>query len=224
MKQAHTSPIIFEKFSYIFRMHAHLLIAWAHKDIELLLNTDDEEEITGLLYRSIDNELCSGRLRWFSNYSVKNEAPISNGKLQGKNRKVIDLIIELVAQKGHPKYVFEAKPLNYPKRYQRTPNYIGRDGIERFLKGEYADYTANYPELGMLGYVLSDSPELWRERLKKAIQKKKAVLQLKVPPQNVHLIDALPLEWTSTHERDADRPITIYHILLDCLPGWAPLD
>jgi hypothetical protein len=76
----------------------------------------------------------------------------------------------------------------------------------------------------MLGYVLSDSPELWRERLKKAIQKKKVGLQLKVPPQNVHIIDAFPLEWTSTHDRDVERPITIYHILLDCLAGWVPLD
>jgi hypothetical protein len=35
----------------------------------------------------------------------------------------------------------------------------------------------------------------------------------------VNIIDAFGLEWTSTHERDVDRPITIYHILLVCFPA-----
>ena len=214
-----SSEIVFEAFSEVFRLQVHLLLAWGYEYARAQIESDDENDITDLLYQSIRHILRSGRATWCDNYSVHNEAPISGGKHTGKARRSIDLLIEYVTLPGRPEYVFEAKPLNYPKRYQRVGNYVGRDGVKRFLSGEYADYTANYPEVGMLGYVLSDTLEHWRKDLKKVIDNKSTQLRLKGPQQDVHLIDAFPLEWVSQHERDSnDHPITIYHILLDCLP------
>ena len=79
----------------------------------------------------------------------------------------------------------------------------------------------------MLGYVLSDTPEVWRESQKKVIDKKKVQLRLHSPQQDVIVLDALPVEWITIHERDSsEHPITVYHILLDCYsagPQTAPL-
>ncbi len=101
----------------LFRLHSHLLLAWGYKDIKPRLRTKDEEEITDLLFQAVNNILCSGRSKWCSHYSIKNESPISGGKRKGKSRREIDLIIEYVYSIGHPEYVFEAKPLNSIKKY-----------------------------------------------------------------------------------------------------------
>lgn len=217
MKQIHVSNNVFQTFSESFRLHVHKLIAWGYATARLPAGTENEEEITDILYQEIQNLLRSGRERWFSNYAVKNEDPISGVRRKGKSRREIDLIIEFVTSRGRPQYIFEAKALNYRKTYQRTANYMNRNGIGRFIEeGEYASYTAHYPEVGMLGYVLSDTPEVWRDRLKEAISKAKG-LRLRAQPRDVYLLDAFHTEWLSEHDRtSANHPIAIYHILLDC--------
>lgn len=200
-------------------MHAHLLIAWGHEAIRLELRAakeDDEESITGLLYGAIRQVLRSSRAPWFSSYSIHNESPIP-GKLKGKERRKTDLFVEFVGRRERPEYIFEAKPQNYSKTHQRTGYYIGSEGMERFLEGEYADYTAEYPEVGMIGYILSDSVETWRGRLKEAIHQRKDRLRLISPPKDVIVIDEFQFEWRSQHRRSsANSPLSIYHLLLDC--------
>jgi hypothetical protein len=110
------------------------------------------------------------------------------------------------------------KRLNYSKAYQREGNYIGKKGMCRFiLKGEYAEYTKNYPEIGMIGYVLSDIEKQWYLRLREAIEREHKMLKLKSSQNDVSIVDAFTLEWVSEHEREnIERSINIYHILLDC--------
>ncbi len=222
MKQTQVSSIVFETFSSAFRTHTHLLLAWGYENAKphiKHMKTDDEETITGLIYQEIKDILCSEckGWRWCINYSIKNEDPITGGKQTGKKRRKTDLIVEYVTKTGRPEYIFEAKPLNYSKSYQREGNYIGNKGMERFIKkGEYAEYTKNYPEVGMLGYVLSDTNEQWDTKLKKAIQNKRSALHLKTQ-YDVTVIEAFPVEWVSKHEREnVERFLNIYHILLDC--------
>lgn len=217
MKTTEVSPIIFEIFSDFFRQHVHLLVAWGYDTVKPQMKTEDEEEITDLLYQGIQQVLCLEKERWCSNYAVKNEDPISRGIRKGKKRREIDLVIEFVTTKGRPQYIFEAKPLNYDKPYQRSSNYINDQAIGRFLQGEYADYTAHYPEVSMLGYVLSNSIEYWCDVLKGEIDKKKVELRVRNSQQDVLIIDEFPVEWISEHDRDSsDKPLMIYHILLDC--------
>jgi hypothetical protein len=85
------------------------------------------------------------------------------------------------------------------------------------MNGEYAEYTARFPEVGMLGYVLSDSVADWREWLKTAIDERKDDLHLRSPQEDVTVCDSILLEWISKHDRtSSDLPVEIYHILLDC--------
>lgn len=214
-----TEPGIILSDHYIesFRNHVHLLLAWGHQKAINNIQNSDEEVITGFLSQAIQAILNSGTYRWFQHYAVHNEKPISGGNRAGKARKKLDLTIEYVSQKGRPEYVFEAKPLNSTKSHQRTQNYLDKEGLQRFLCGEYAEYTARYSEVSMLGYVLTDTPAQWNEQLKKAIDEKAEILRLNPPQHDVVIIDEFPLEWISAHKRDsAESDITIYHILLDC--------
>ena len=153
-----------------------------------------------------------------ANYAVKNEDPISGGKRTGKKRNEIDLIIEFTGR-GRPQYVFEAKVLNWKKRYQRTDNYINPSGLGRFLEGEYADYTARFPEVGMIGYVLSDDLELWKDKLIQAINLKSSALKMAREQEPCEICEEFKLEWRSEHSRTSvDSTLTVYHILLDCQP------
>lgn len=219
MKQSQPSPLISNAYWPIFRQHAHLLIAWGHEAIrpEIVQSQEnDEEAITGLLYEAVRKILRANQTSWCARYSIHNEAPITRGKRKGKDRRKTDLFIEFVTATGRPEYVFEAKPQNYAKTHQRTGYYVGTEGMERFLAGEYADYTAVYPEVGMLAYVLSDSVEVWQKRLKKAIIRRSTQLRLVSDPEDINVIDEFPLEWYTKHQRSSSHTVlAIYHLLLD---------
>ena len=219
MKNAEPGWFVVERFTAAFRRQVHLLLAWGIDAAQTKVKPDsEEEEITGFIAAAIQHCLIRQPVSWTKFYAVRNEHPIPSDEHPGKKRNDIDLIIEFVAGVGRPEFVFEAKQLNYAKGHQRERNYIDAKGMERFLSGDYADYTARYPEVGMLGYVLSDSAATWSERLKAAIVAKTAELALRRPQESIRIVDAFPLEWTSEHDRSsANRPITIYHILIPCI-------
>jgi hypothetical protein len=218
MKSLQPSRAIVDVFSDSFRQHVRLLIAWGLElAIDHIRQTDEEEHITGFLFDAIDEVLYSNRAAWCKHYDVHNERPISSGGQPGKSRREIDLLIKFVTSPYRPEYVFEAKPLNYLKPYQRESNYINKGALQRFIRGEYDVFTSRYPEAGMLGYVLSDTPEQWSERLMLVIDNNQALLRL-IPPQvSIVTVSSFPYEWVSEHKRESsERPIKIYHLLLNC--------
>jgi len=164
---------------------------------------------------ALKDRLLRQEPRWSHFYNVHNEHPIPSDEHPGKQRECIDLAIVFVAGRGRPEFVLEAKQLNHAKSYQRAGNYTGAEAMKRFLSGDYAAYTARFPEVGMLGYVLSDSVGAWRDRLKTAIKDKGPELALRRPQQDIRVVADFPLEWTSEHDRQStSRPVTIYHILV----------
>lgn len=218
-KSAEPPESISQPFTSQFREDVRWLIALGLDGARTNISTDHEEEITGHLYHSIDRLLSLSSEPWLINYSVKNEVPISGGSHAGKNRRRIDLLIELTGIVPRPVYAFEAKPLDWNKAHKRISHYTSdTDGMGRFVnEGDYARYTASYPEVGMLGYVLSDTPEKWQERLMKAIEDRRETLRLIASQREVTVSDAFPLEWISEHDRDTSvHSIAIYHLLLDC--------
>lgn len=218
MKEEDPPKQIFDVFSDLFRQQTHQLIVQGMVGARLKLKPDSkEEDITGFIAAAIQHHLRRRTFRWTKNYAVHNEKPIPGAENSGKERECLDLVIEFVAQAGRPEYVFEAKPLNYAKTYQRTGNYTDKDeAMGRFLKGEYAEYTAWFPEVAMLGYMHTDTVETWKARLKAAIAKKGVELALRATQRDVTVIAEFPVEWVSEHDRASapDRPVTIYHILL----------
>ena len=218
MKSLQPSRVVVKTFSASFRQHVRLLVAWSLElAIDYIRQTDDEEKITGLLSAAVEEVLLSHREKWCKHYDIHNEHPMYDEEQSGKSRKKLDLTVKFVADFYRPEYVFEAKPLNSSKSHQRENNYINERALQRFIRGKYAAYTARYPEVGMLGFVLSDTSEQWSNRLKLAIDNNQTLLCL-IPPQvNVIITPEFPYEWMSEHKRESsERPIKVYHLLLNC--------
>ena len=129
----------------------------------------------------------------------------------GKDRPMPDIVVESNTPRTiHPEYVFEAKRLatsGYP-----IGKYLGKDGLQLFIDGIYA---CDCPEVGMIGYVQKGTFEHWEKEL---CQKLSITTELltKNKPQKIIIIDDLEYEWVSEHDRKINKPVTVYHIFLDC--------
>ncbi|MCK4763314.1 MAG: hypothetical protein KAW12_14040 [Candidatus Aminicenantes bacterium] len=129
---------------------------------------------------------------------------------EGNKRKKPDLVIE-GKMPGRPEYEFEAKRLK--KKDFGIGEYLGSKGLGCFVTGKYA---ARYNEAAMLGYIQSDSPEDWQVEIREKINRKKTILDVMSPPQDVEIISDFPNEWKTMHRREViERSISIFHILLD---------
>jgi hypothetical protein len=219
VRSADPTPFLVDVFTATFRRHVHLLLALGLDAARAKILPDSEEEhITGYIAEGIRYCMRYQKPSWTKFYDVHNEDPIPSDIHPGKGRRPLDLAIVLVPGLGRPEFVFEAKQLNWAKEKQRYANYTNKDGMGRFLgTGDYADYTARFPEVGMLGFVLSDTVVKWTAGLKSAIDAKGPDLLLH-GQEDVSIIPDFPLEWTSEHGREgASRPVKIYHILAPCM-------
>lgn len=221
MKSKQPSQTLYGPFPEFFRKRVHHLLSWGYEDARLKLQSSDEYEpaITGFITKAIKERLRSPDCpKWAIFYSVYDDPPVEKEGSSGRSRPRVDLIIEC-ALMGRPEFMFEAKRLRKKSVGSRSlgvSSYIGSDGMGCFINGLYA---SRYDEAAMLGYVQSDSLVYWQEKIKKKIDDSADALNLTPPQQDVVIIDAFELEWTSTHERaNMERPITIYHILLVCFP------
>lgn len=213
MKSLEPAPAISQIISPLFRIHAHHLIFGGYLDARHQIKpSDDEPAITGFITSAIKNRLrAPNPPKWYKYYFVSDDPPVEGEGRSGRSRLRLDIIIEANWQ-GRPEYCFEAKRLH--KKGHPISKYVGADGMGCFISGRYA---SRYREAGMIGYVQSDSLEHWRERVLSEIDKQATALLLKSPPQNAKVIDELPVEWISKHDRNGvSSPIDIYHILLDC--------
>ncbi|NIV00956.1 MAG: hypothetical protein GWN55_06460 [Phycisphaerae bacterium] len=213
MKSLKPSQSIIKVFSPLFRIHAHHLIYLGYLDARPKMKSgDDETSITGYITEAIQNRLeAPDPPRWYKQYFVRDDPPIYTEGRTGRARLRLDINIE-ANWEGRPNYCFEAKRLR--KKGFPVSKYVGSEGMECFVNGLYA---SRYPEAAMLGYIQSDSVEYWREEVMFEIDQKAEILHLKSPQQDVKIIEAFPIEWSSKHDRmNVGHPITIYHILLDC--------
>jgi len=214
MKTIKPSATYFGVYSPLFRVQVHQLIAWGYEDARHGIRSNNEHEpaITGFIAEAIQERFWALNCpKWCTHYSVHDNPPVRREGRSGSSRLKPDIIIEANFL-GRPEYVFEAKRLR--KIGYGVGKYVDSDGMGRFISGLYA---SRYDEAAMLGYVQSDSLVHWQGKVRKAIDDNVNQLRLRPPQRNERVIDAFPLEWVSEHERDSiGRPITIYHILLDC--------
>ncbi len=207
----------FDPYWAAFRRDVHELLAWGYGDARgRITPNSEEEEITGFIAEAIQGRLnAPSAPEWCDRYNVKDNPPVSDDGRTGKRRKRPDLVLEFSYSRPRRQYVFEAKRLrmpNYP-----VSGYIGEEGLQCFLHEEYASH---FFEVGMLGYVQSNSVEFWTDRLRNALSRnarRRSTVRLRDSMPYAKVIDSFPLEWSSLHERNSGRPITIYHLFLDCL-------
>jgi hypothetical protein len=88
-----------------------------------------------------------------------------------------------------------------------------------FISGRYA---CSYHEVAMIGYVQTETLELWQTELQGRVKSKAKDLNLESTDNPLKFDSAFPLEWVSIHRRDQRGSIQIFHLLLDCRKQMAP--
>ncbi|WP_204103680.1 MULTISPECIES: hypothetical protein [Spirulina sp. CCY15215] len=148
----------------------------------------------------------------FDRYFVDEERPILGEGRKGKHRRRLDIVVECSIFQPRLEYIFEAKRLR--KNSCPIGEYTGEDGLQRFINGIYA---SECPEAAMIAYIQSDDCDRWEKQLKGKFDKdSENILKIKQKLQRVIVIEDIPYEWLSEHERATGKPILIHHIFLDC--------
>jgi hypothetical protein len=141
---------------------------------------------------------------------MKEDNPTKGENRTGKSRRRLDIVIQCSNSTPRQNYIFEAKRLatsGYP-----ISKYLGEEGLQLFVEGIYA---CDCPEVGMIGYVQKGTFEHWEKELFEKLPIKTELLTKK-KPKKIRIIDDLEYEWISEHDRKINKPVTVYHIFLDC--------
>lgn len=208
---------IWHKYDLAFREDAHQLLAWGYLAARHLITPDREEtEITGFIAEAIDALLDSAEIdEQYDRYEIKEDNPVAGEGRTGKRRMRMDIVIKdrmRPRQKPRPRYIFEAKRLCRPN--QTLGDYLGDEGILRFLRGRYA---ADCPEVAMVGYVQTDTIDYWTTALEKRFDRDSAN-QFRITERlsSVNITPDLADVFVSVHNREPEMAITIFHLFLDC--------
>ena len=197
-----------------FVKKCHTLIALGHARLSApSLSAAQETEITGELVREIkavlQHDAAPG---WMAHFYVADDPPQNAPNRLGKARRRVDIEFERGGQRGfRPRLHFEAKRLY---RSGSVSDYLGAEGLGLFVAGEYA---STQDVGGMIGYVQSDQPAIWVEKIRNGLAADAARFGFRVPPGLVAVSLSASLELTqlSHHDRIAvGRPVAIYHTFL----------
>ena len=165
-----------------------------------------EEAITGELVRIIEEMLNDTESPdWYDHYSIHEDPRIHSPDKFGKHRRRLDIRIEHNRLRPRTHYEFEAKRLCKGK--SEVANYIGKEGLGLFLSGEYG---RQWPEAGMLGYIQSDEPNHWAEKLSRKLSD-----GLDEPWESLSIVEGLPTFKTCHNRSEGLPPIRIFHALLN---------
>jgi hypothetical protein len=205
------------------REDAHQLLAWAYSDARSSLGAvDDECEITGILSQHIDQRLESLHTpHRFRVYVVYNEKPTSPGGQLGKRRPRLDIqIMRTGCAPPRPHFTFEAKRLRDDSKASPSDTirqYLGKDGLSRFLTGLYVPESV---EAAMLGCMQARDAEFWFTQIENAFQADiangSADYRCTTSLTSAAISKDLPHECVSEHVRASGTVFRMFHILIDC--------
>ena len=96
---------------------------------------------------------------WMDHLELRDDPPQNVEGVYGRKRPRIDIEFVQVIRGKRPQYHIEAKRLY---RSDSVSEYLGKDGIQMFINGQYA---TEWPSAGMIGYVQADKCAAWFARL-----------------------------------------------------------
>lgn len=124
----------------------------------------EETDITGKLCVAMNAVLDgSDAPPWATIVTVVDEQPESVRDKTGKCRPRTDVCVRCTNPRPEHRFRFEAKRLN---RSAALSIYLGDDGLLALVHSYYGDL----PYAGMIGYVQTDTPNKWSERIKEAMR------------------------------------------------------
>jgi hypothetical protein len=174
-----------------------------------------EEEISGDLADAMELVMDDASSpQWVDSFHIHNERPVADPRRKGKRRRRVDIRIDSAIRRPRTRFAFEAKRLGDG---HGVPEYLGKKGLGRFLRGEYA---RSDDMAGMLGYVQSGAAGEWAASIGRVFSESPedyCVVQDSKWRQ-AFLVDGMDHTYCSDHRRQTvGTPIAIYHTLLDFL-------
>lgn len=171
----------------------------------------DEPEITGELTVAIKAVLSGSATAWMKFFFAQDEVPVNCVGRKGKHRKKVDIYIECSSHSPRLHYRFESKCLGPGHTIGK---YLGREGLGRFLRGDYA---SDEDQAGMLGYVQSGDLDAWGHKIADELGKTPAgyFVDPTQPFAKRRTAAASTRKYRSRHNRPTvGRTILIDHLLL----------
>lgn len=190
------------------------------RSVQCLVSTEfhdaEEPAISGEIARVIGEILDDPESPdWMSRFSVHDDPPVHSADRRGKRRRRLDLRIDDSSVSPRQRYAFEAKRLG-PRH--SVASYLGAEGLMLFVDGHYS---SDAGEAGMLGYVQSDTPATWADKIAKQITQRSSELQCDGAWRSEQVVPDFDSYRTDHHRPALDKPITLFHLLLDFKGGKA---
>ncbi len=207
------APYKADAYHNAFVTHVHILLWMGYSRLKRsTLPNSDEPEISGLICKNIDAIIDDVESPdWVYDYEIYDDPPVHDPQRQGKHRRRVDL--KLQSHRSHPRlrFCFEAKSL---RTSNSVSEYLGEDGLGRFLDGSYSSDQAIG---GMLAYVQTDDCDGWCSKIAAKLGTKAHQIGRGGMWTLVKISNDLPHTYRTIHKR-AKRltNITIIHTLLDC--------
>ncbi len=197
----------------VFCRHVHLLLAEGYSRlIPNQLRKAAEEDITGELVRTINEYFDDpSSPDWVSRYMTSEEERVNDGKRLGKARRRLDITFVCAAQRPRPRFRFECKRLG---KSGDVAKYLSGDGMGAFLDGTYA---ADDHQVGMIGYVQSNTTESWAVRIQRRLSNGSFNRTLigATTWRNFQFESRIGMTRVSRHRRKSRLPIVdVYHTFL----------
>jgi hypothetical protein len=199
------------RWAFVRRCHDLLAMGYARLDPSSL-RAAEETEITGDLVdaiRAVTEDPDSPR--WVARYECADDPPVTTPERRGKRRRRVDLAFVRTQHGPRRRFQVEAKRLYCSAS---LGEYLGSDGLQRFLNGDYA---AEHPDAGMLGYVQTDTPAAWATKLEKHLGQAGGEYAVRVDGGfcQVTVSRRLSHTYRSQHDRSSvGSAVDIYHTLL----------
>jgi hypothetical protein len=200
-------------FHRAFVLNCHELLALGYDQMDVAsFQAEEEPAITGELVKEIKCAIESPNAPvWAAHFEVLDDPPINSPGRRGKRRRRVDIEMLKTQPGKRPRLQFEAKRLCNGGSIAK---YLGADGLQLFLKGEYA---IDHDMAGMLGYVQVGDVHTWGEQIGKRINSDKTRYSVCCDGDFCRHAVASNLKHTylSSHDRlAAGKPIAILHTLL----------
>ena len=153
-----------------------------------------------------------GAPSWAIHFSIHEKRKQNDGQRQGNARFELDIVFERTGRGTRPLFIIEAKRLgpDHPVKI-----YLGSEGLGAFLSGEYAP---EHDDAGMAGYVQSKTVNAWCNTLADALGESPGGYGVEPDGkwQRQAFRDGPKETFRTRHARSGgQRPITVYHTLLD---------
>jgi hypothetical protein len=197
----------------VFIQRVHQLIGMGYANLMHSEFSDaKEEDITGELVRAIELVLDNPKTDpWTDSFSIHEEPRIHDPNRKGKRRRRLDIRIDSTVIRPRCRLCFEAKCLG---KNHNISNYLGNEGLHRFIDGRYA---LDDDIGGMLGYVQDGNCDEWAKKIEAVFldNKKNLSLMITSPWRKEMTSTEVPFTYHSGHKRlNLQQQIEIYHILL----------